>query len=67
MGKENITEINSDYFWELIEEMKECCGQDMEWSAQWIMTRLCKLPPEQVLQFHIRRRQINMAFGRLPA
>lgn len=53
MGKENITEINPDYFWKLIEEMKEYCGQDMERSAQWIMNRLCKLPPEQVLQFHL--------------
>ncbi len=53
MEKKNITEMNQDYFWGLIEKMKECCGQDMEWAARWMKNKLCRMQPEQVLQFHL--------------
>lgn len=53
MEKKDITGMNPDHFWGLIEEMKKCCGQDMTWAARWMKNRLCRLPPEQVLQFHL--------------
>lgn len=49
----NITEMKPEHFWKLIEEMKEHCGQDMVWAARWMKNRLCRLPPEQVLKFHL--------------
>ena len=47
-----ITEINKDTFWQLIEETKNQCGQDMDASISWIKKELLSMPPEQSLQFH---------------
>ena len=35
-----ITEINKDTFWQLIEETKNQCGQDMDASISWIKKEL---------------------------
>lgn len=51
MGSE-ITEINKETFWQLIEEVKKQCGQDMNASISWIKKELLGMPPEQSLQFH---------------
>ena len=47
-----ITEINKDTFWQLIEETKNQCGQDMDASISWIKKELLSMPPEQSLRFH---------------
>ena len=47
-----ITEINKETFWQLIEETKNQCGQDMDASISWIKKELLRMPPEQSLQFH---------------
>ena len=47
-----ITEINKETFWQLIEETKNQCGQDMDASISWITKELLSMPPEQSLQFH---------------
>lgn len=47
-----ITEINKETFWQLIEETKNQCGQDMDASISWIKKELLSMPPEQSLQFH---------------
>ena len=51
MGKE-ITEINKDTFWQLIEEAKGQCGKDMDAMLSWIKGRLSGMQPEQILKFH---------------
>lgn len=37
-----ITEINKETFWQLIEETKNQCGQDMDASISWIKKRTVK-------------------------
>lgn len=44
-----ITEINKETFWQLIEETKNQCGQDMDASISWIKKELLSMPPEQSL------------------
>ena len=51
MGKE-ISEINKDTFWQLIEEAKGQCGKDMDAMLSWIKGRLLGMQPEQILKFH---------------
>ena len=51
MGKE-ISEINKDTFWQLIEEAKGQCGKDMDAMLSWIKGRLSGMQPEQILKFH---------------
>lgn len=53
MDKVMITEINKETFWQLIEEMKMECGQDMDASIEWMKQRLLQMPPEQLLWFHV--------------
>ena len=40
-----ITEINKETFWQLIEETKNQCGQDMDASISWIKKELLSMPP----------------------
>lgn len=47
-----ITEISKETFWQLIEETKNQCGQDMDALISWIRKELLGMPPEQSLQFH---------------
>ena len=47
-----ITEINKGTFWQLMEETKNQCEQDMDASISWIKKELLSMPPEQSLQFH---------------
>lgn len=48
-----IMEIKKETFWQLIEETKNQCGQDMDASISWIKKELLSMPPEQSLQFHM--------------
>lgn len=48
---DNITEINKDTFWALIQEAKDACGQDNDAWAKYIIDRLAGLGPEQSLMF----------------
>ena len=49
---DNITEINKDTFWALIQEAKNACGQDKAAWAKYMIDRLVGLGPEQALMFH---------------
>ena len=50
---DNITEINKDTFWKLIQSAKETCGQDMDAMTDFLKDRLrisrtssdCGMPP----------------------
>ena len=48
---DNITEINKDTFWALIQEAKDACGQDTDAWATYMIDRLAGLGPEQSLMF----------------
>ena len=48
---DNITEINKDTFWALIQEAKDACGQDNDAWAKYMIDRLAGLGPEQSLMF----------------
>ena len=48
---DNITEINKDTFWALIQEAKDTCGQDTDAWAKYMIDRLAGLGPEQSLMF----------------
>ena len=48
---DNITEINKDTFWALIQEAKDTCGQDTDASAKYMIDRLAGLGPDQSLIF----------------
>lgn len=47
----NITEINKDTFWTLIDQAKEHCGQDLNASAEWVEGQLLRMGPEQAQNF----------------
>ena len=47
----DISEINKDTFWMLIDQGREQCGQDVHALAQWLEDRLMELGPEQALNF----------------
>lgn len=47
-----ITEINKETFWQLIEETKNQCGQNMDASISRIKKELLSMPLEQSLRFH---------------
>ena len=49
---DNITEINKDTFWELIQSAKETCGQDMDAMMDFLKDRLVSMGPEQAQNFH---------------
>lgn len=49
---DNITEINKDTFWALIQEAKDACGQDNDAWAKYMIDRLAGLGPDQSLMFH---------------
>lgn len=49
---DNITVINKDTFWALIQEAKDACGQDNDAWAKYMIDRLVGLGPEQSLMFH---------------
>ena len=61
-----ITEINKDTFWQLIEETKNQCGQDMDASISWIKKELLSMPPEQSLQRHAAPLPAPQSFSALP-
>ena len=44
---DNITEINKDTFWKLIQSAKETCGQDMDAMMDFLKDRLVSMGPEQ--------------------
>ena len=48
---DNITEINKDTFWALIQEAKDTCGQDTDAWAKYMIDRLAGLGPDQSLMF----------------
>ena len=48
---DNITEINKDTFWALIQEAKDTCGQDTDAWAKYMIDRLAGLGPNQSLMF----------------
>ena len=48
---DNITEINKDTFWALIQEAKDACGQDNDAWATYMIDRLAVLGSEQSLMF----------------
>ena len=48
---DNITEINKDTFWALIQEAKDACGQGNDAWAKYMIDRLAGLGPEQSLMF----------------
>ena len=43
---DNITEINKDTFWALIQEAKDTCGQDTDAWAKYMLARLAGLGPD---------------------
>lgn len=49
---DNITEINKDTFWKLIQSAKETCGQDMDAMMDFLKDRLVSMGPEQAQNFH---------------
>lgn len=49
---DNITEINKDSFWKLIQSAKETCGQDMDAMMDFLKDRLVSMGPEQAQNFH---------------
>ena len=49
---DNITEINKDTFWKLIQSAKETCGQDMDAMMDFLKDRLVTMGPEQAQNFH---------------
>ena len=49
---DNITEINKDSFWKLIQSAKENCGQDMDAMMDFLKDRLVSMGPEQAQNFH---------------
>ena len=49
--KRIVSEINKDTFWELIDQGREQCSQDVYTLAQWLEDRLMELGPEQALNF----------------
>lgn len=49
---DNITEINKDSFWKLIQSAKETCGQDMDAMMAFLKDRLVSMEPEQAQNFH---------------
>ena len=49
---DNITEINTDSFWKLIQSAKETCGQDMDAMMDFLKDRLVSMGPEQAQNFH---------------
>lgn len=49
---DNITEINKDTFWKLIQEAKAACGQDMDAMTAFLKERLVSIEPEQAQNFH---------------
>jgi len=49
---DNITEINKDFFWKLIQSAKETCGQDMDAMMDFLKDRLVSMGPEQAQNFH---------------
>lgn len=46
-----VTEINKDTFWDLIDQAKEHCGQDLDASAQWLEVQLLAMGPVQAQNF----------------
>ena len=40
---DNITEINKDTFWKLIQSAKETCGQDMDAMMDFLKDRLVSM------------------------
>ena len=49
---DNITEINKDTFWKLIQSAKETCGQDMDAMMAFLKDRLVSMGPEQAQNVH---------------
>lgn len=49
--KNNISEINKDSFWSLIDQAREQCGQDQDAFYQWLQDCLMALGPEQAMIF----------------
>ena len=49
---DNITEINKDSFWKLIQSAKETCGQDMDAMMAFLKDWLVSMGPEQAQNFH---------------
>lgn len=47
-----ITEINQDSFWDLINETKNACGQDMDAMLAYLKDRLVSMGPTQAQNFH---------------
>ena len=50
--RDNITEINKDTFWKLIQEAKSACGQAMDAMTEHLKDRLVSMGPEQAQNFH---------------
>jgi hypothetical protein len=49
---DNITEINKDSFWKLIQSAKETCGQDMDAMMAFLKDWLVSMGPKQAQNFH---------------
>lgn len=49
---DNITEINKDTFWKLIQSAKETCGQDMDAMLTYLKDRLVSMGHTQAQNFH---------------
>ena len=49
---DNITEINKDTFWELIQNANNACGQDMDAMMAFLKDRLISMGAEQAQNFH---------------
>lgn len=49
---DNITEINKDTFWKLIQSAKETCGQNMDAMMDFLKDRLVSMGSEQAQNFH---------------
>jgi len=45
-------EMNRETFWNLIEQAKDKCGEDLAASAQWIREQLLFMGAQQALDFH---------------
>ena len=49
---DNMTEINKDAFWTMIQEARAACGQDMDAKTEYLKDRLVSMGPEQAQNFH---------------
>ena len=43
--------MDKDTFWELIDQAKKKCGQDMDASVQYLIARLTEMGPDEALSF----------------